>query len=102
MKRWGWTGAGVMTAKGRRYREILAVLARHGIGVANDQFVRREAGDRACAEHLRRACEELGPVFVKLGQILSTCADLLPDVYRTEFAKLQDEVAPVPAAAVAE
>ena len=89
-----------MITKSVRYREILAVLARHGIGVVDDQFVKHEAGDRARAEHLRRACEELGTMFIKLGQLLSTRGDLLPDPYRTELAKLQDEVAPLPANAI--
>jgi ubiquinone biosynthesis protein len=91
-----------MITKGQRYREILAVLASHGIGVVDDEFIKHESGDRARAEHLRRACEELGTMFVKLGQILSTRGDLLPDAYRAELAKLQDEVAPVPANAIAE
>jgi ubiquinone biosynthesis protein len=54
------------------------------------------------AEHLRRACEELGTLFIKLGQALSTRSDLLPDAYRGELAKLQDEVVPVPAAVIAD
>lgn len=91
-----------MITKSQRYREILAVLARHGIGIAGDEFIRHESGDQARAEHLRRACEELGTMFIKLGQILSTRADLLPDAYRAELAKLQDEVAPVPAKAIAD
>lgn len=66
----------VMVSKGERYREIVTVL--------------------------RRACEELGPMFIKLGQALSTRADLLPDAYRTELAKMQDEVAPLPASAIAD
>lgn len=41
-------------------------------------------------EHVRRALEELGPTFIKLGQILSTRADLLPAAYQVELAKLQD------------
>ena len=88
--------------KSERYREILGVLARHGIGAADDHFIRHEAGDRARAEHLRRACEELGTLFVKLGQVLSTRGDIIPDVYRAELAKLQDEVPPLPASTIAE
>lgn len=86
-----------MITKSHRYREILTVLARHGIGVVDDEFIKHEAGDQARAEHLRRACEELGTLFIKLGQALSTRGDLLPDAYRKELAKLQDEVAPLPA-----
>ncbi len=50
------------------------------------------------AERLRLALEELGPLFVKFGQILSTRRDLLPDDIADEFARLQDDVAPFPGA----
>jgi hypothetical protein len=89
-------------SKSERYRHILAVLARNGIGVVDDRLIKHEAGDRARAEHLRLACEELGTMFIKLGQMLSTRSDLLPEEYRAELAKLQDEVAPLPAKAVAD
>jgi ubiquinone biosynthesis protein len=46
---------------------------------------------------LRRACEELGPIFVKFGQSLSTRQDLLPPDIGSELSKLQDEVPPFPA-----
>ncbi len=91
-----------MITKRERYREILVVLARHGIGVVDDELFKHEAGDRARAEHLRRACEELGTMFIKLGQVLSTRTDLLPEVYRAELAKLQDEVPPLPEHVIAD
>jgi len=91
-----------MISKTERYREVLTVLARHGIAVVEDQFIKHEAGDRARAEHLRRACEELGTMFIKLGQLLSTRGDLLSEAYRTELAKLQDEVPPLPVTAIAD
>ena len=47
-------------------------------------------------EHLRMALEELGPTFMKLGQMLSTRADLLPTDYQIEFAKLQDAAPTIP------
>jgi ubiquinone biosynthesis protein len=90
-----------LIAKGERYREILATLARHGIGIVDDELITHEAGDRARAEHLRRACEELGTMFTKLGQVLSTRNDLLPEVYRAELAKLQNDVPPLPADVIA-
>ena len=46
--------------------------------------------------HFRQALEELGPTFVKLGQVLSTRPDLLPPSYIAELRKLQDAVPPVP------
>ena len=91
-----------MTSKSDRYREIVTVLAHHGVGVLDDEFMKHETGDRARAEHLRRACEELGTMFIKLGQVLSTRGDLLPDAYRIELAKLQDEVAPLPVQVIAD
>lgn len=47
-------------------------------------------------ERLRRAFEELGPTFVKLGQLLSTRTLLLPPEFIMELAKLHDEVPPIP------
>ncbi len=45
---------------------------------------------------IRQALEDLGPIFVKFGQILSTRRDLLPDDIATELARLQDQVPPFP------
>ncbi len=45
---------------------------------------------------LREAFEELGPTFIKLGQVLSGRPDLITAVYANEFKKLQDEVPPFP------
>ncbi len=47
---------------------------------------------------IRRTLEDLGPIFVKFGQILSTRRDLLPDDIAEELARLQDQVPPFPAA----
>ncbi len=49
-------------------------------------------------QRLREALEELGPIFVKFGQVLSTRPDLLPDDIAEELAKLQDQVPPFPEA----
>ncbi len=85
-------------SKDERYREILATLARHGFGVIGDHFVGDDAErDQSRAERMRQACEELGTMFIKLGQMLSTRGDLLPEAYRLELAKLVDDVPPLPA-----
>src|SRR5438067_1438547 len=77
--------------RAERYRQILAVLVKHGITAAGSG----EASARA--DQLRSACEELGPTFIKLGQMLATRGDILPPEYRAELEKLQDSVAPLDA-----
>ena len=57
-------------------------------------WIRRDRGSKA--ERLRLALEELGPIFVKFGQILSTRRDLLPEEFADELARLQDAVPPFP------
>jgi ubiquinone biosynthesis protein len=59
------------------------------IGVVGDRTATREG-----AQELRRTLEELGTAYVKLGQLLSSRADLLPDVYIEELGRLVDEVPP--------
>lgn len=97
-----------------RYQEISEVLARHGLGflvgiTGLERWVPFHQGlmghDRrpepyTNPDHLRLALEELGPTFIKLGQLLSTRPDLLPPRYQTELAKLQDGAPPVPGAIV--
>jgi ubiquinone biosynthesis protein len=95
-----------------RLREISSVLVRHGLG----DLVRRagiatlleqagqvlqwgEASEIAQLEphqRARLAFEQLGPTFVKLGQVLSTREDLLPPTWTNELARLHSHVAPVP------
>lgn len=90
-----------------RYRQMAEILYRNGLGylvsVAGLEswlpFRRREADGAdstrmASPEYLRRALEELGPTYVKLGQLLSTRPDLLPPAYMDELAKLQDSATP--------
>lgn len=97
-----------------RPREIAEVLARHGLGylvgvVGLERFVPfhrgllghpRRAVPYTRPEHVRMALEDLGAAWIKLGQILSTRADLLPPEYQAELAKLQDAAPPVPVEAV--
>ncbi len=57
-------------------------------------WLRRDRGPEGA--RIRRALEDLGPVFVKLGQMFSTRRDLLPDEIADELARLQDSVPPFP------
>ncbi len=68
------------------YRLLLRLLPR--------RLLRRGAAPRGV--RLREALEELGPVFVKLGQVISTRPDLLPEDIFEELVKLQDQVPPFP------
>ena len=58
-----------------------------------------EAQRASTARRFRMLLNDLGPTFVKLGQILSTRADLLPAEFIEELATLQDQVEPIPAGA---
>jgi len=94
-----------------RYRQIARALVKHGFGYLLDQLgvdrripwpkhvLRRE--ERGVehlppAQHFRLALEELGPTFIKLGQIVSTRPDLLPPDFIAELTRLQDRVPPAP------
>ena len=74
--------------------EQLPALPRFALGLAPWRLVR--APDLPRGVRLRRAIEELGPVFTKFGQMLSTRRDLLPEDIADELAKLQDNVPPFP------
>lgn len=94
-----------------RFKEVVNTLARHGFGFIIDQLGlselvlpslrgRKKVTDKtekiSLAKRLRLVLEELGPTAVKLGQVLSTRADLLPKDIIAELAKLQDDVPPFP------
>ncbi|MDG2046964.1 MAG: ubiquinone biosynthesis regulatory protein kinase UbiB [Halioglobus sp.] len=74
--------------------EQLATLPRFALGIAPWRLY--STPDLPRGVRLRRAVEELGPVFIKFGQMLSTRRDLLPDDIADELAKLQDSVPPFP------
>jgi len=100
----------------KRYREIVQVLARHGFGNLIDQlelvpylslprrlFRGVTPGPPLTApERMRLAIEELGPTFIKFGQIMSTRPDLIPPPYIAQLVRLQDTVPPAPWEAVRE
>lgn len=74
--------------------ERLSTLPRVALGLAPWRLQRTP--DLPRGVRLRRALEELGPVFIKFGQMLSTRRDLLPEDIADELAKLQDDVPPFP------
>ena len=91
----------------RRMHKIVSVFAHHGF----HQFIEKTNLNRfsirksvrtkilksySIAERLRMSFEELGPTFIKLGQILATRSDLITKEFAEEFAKLQDNVPPMP------
>ncbi len=90
----------------RRVREIAKVAARHGFGHFVGRAGRRASGGGADVtagtrgRRLRQMFEELGPTFVKFGQLLSTRPDLVPDDILQELRQLQDHVRPIPFAEV--
>ncbi|HSJ65904.1 MAG TPA: AarF/UbiB family protein [Gemmatimonadaceae bacterium] len=91
-----------------RLTALVRLFTRHGLrdlarqqglhALAPDEFEgTEEAGDyRERAAALRRELVALGPAYVKLGQLMSTRPDLLPEPYIEELAELQDDVAPIP------
>jgi ubiquinone biosynthesis protein len=87
----------------RRFSQIGRVLARHGFGFVFD--VRRDRREKKGLQEflapnfgvrLRRSLDDLGPTFVKFGQLLSTRSDILPEGVLLELQKLQDTAKPMP------
>ena len=93
----------------KRYREIAQVLLKHGFGFILEildlkkylPFKKRiknhdkDFNKENLAKRVRFVLEELGPTFIKFGQILSTRADIIAPEFIAEFSKLQDEVAAI-------
>jgi ubiquinone biosynthesis protein len=95
-----------MQSSSARGREVAMVLIRHGLHSLLDVLDLRvllpgphhppPGASHHGPVHLRHALEDLGPTFVKLGQVLSTRPDLMPPDYETELARLQDAAPTVP------
>ncbi len=111
----GWISKGKKITQAvknvQRLRQIIGVLSKHGFhDLINRMNLAKylPAGwtpsqvklDKDPAVHLREAFEELGPTFVKFGQLLSMRPDLIPESMAEEFTKLQEAVAPVPFEAI--
>ena len=88
----------------RRFSQISRVLVRHGFGFVFD--VRRDRREKKGLQEflapnfgvrLRLTLDDLGPTFVKFGQVLSTRSDILPEGVLSELEKLQDTAKPMPA-----
>jgi ubiquinone biosynthesis protein len=92
-----------------RARQIAVVAARHGFGRyidrgnlrsanlgSEDERLSPEVERQSTARRFRMFLQDLGPTFIKLGQILSTRADLFPSEFIQELALLQDSVPPIP------
>jgi ubiquinone biosynthesis protein len=89
----------------KRYKEIVALLVKYGrsdlvnqadLSFAHGQSERNAAAAGPKAEELASDLESLGPTFIKLGQLLSTRGDLLPQAYLDALSRLQDQIEPFP------
>jgi ubiquinone biosynthesis protein len=97
-----------------RLRQIAAAMVRHGFGAYLERMRLRDvlgreapppgeplpAPGRTTAARFRQMLVELGPTFIKLGQILSSRPDLLPAPWVEELAVLQDDCPPLPLAEI--
>jgi len=95
-----------MVTRLRRYRQNADVLAKYGFDILVEEVfpgIGRLRGApkpaeerRSVYERIRLALEELGPTYIKFGQIMSTRRELLPPELIEELQRLQDQVAPLP------
>ncbi len=84
----------------RHFGLISRILVKHGLKEFGDRLWGRQRNRTKTGlpdpVRIRHALAELGPSFIKLGQLMSTRADIFPPDYIEEFSKLQDQVPPVP------
>ena len=100
-----------MVTQIQRFSQIVEILGKYGFGIALERLFpnqsrlwfpfRRDSPEPSTMyERMRLAIDELGPTFVKFGQIMSTRSDVLPAEMIAELKKLQDQVTPVPFAEI--
>ncbi|WP_193215062.1 ABC1 kinase family protein [Luteolibacter marinus] len=84
----------------RRYKDVALLFSRYGSGALIDQTGFTDDGNNdeqtGSGHDLAADLENMGPTFVKIGQLLSTRGDLLPPAHLKALARLQDHVEPVP------
>src|SRR5678815_5529450 len=90
----------------KRYKDVAKLLIKYGrsdlisaAGLEDSVLpdeIAEETGAAAPAEELAKDLERLGPTFIKLGQLLSTRADLLPGPHLDALSRLQDQIEPFP------
>jgi ubiquinone biosynthesis protein len=89
----------------RRFKDIVKTLFRYGFDDVVDRLdfpgkellrkIHKVQGEMSTWERMRHTLEDLGPTFIKFGQLMSLRPDLIPNPLVLELRKLQDEVAPV-------
>jgi len=96
-----------METRFRRYRQIADILFKYGLGIFIQRMFpgvhrfrlgREPPAESVATEYqrIRMAIEELGPTYIKFGQIMSTRPDILPPPLVKELKKLQDQTNPLP------
>lgn len=97
-----WRALRQRLTRTRRYVTVSRITARHGLSAYLSGRRPARSETRPLARNIRQALEEAGGMFVKLGQVLSTRADLLPPDVIAELSGLQDSVTPAAPDAVQE